>query len=376
MVVTLFRRGLIYCDNQSVVDAFQRLLEQPFDIFTWRTHPNLDLWSEITSTLAAKGPSSFQIDKVKAHRSVHHANGLLDQWTITGNDKADSLAKKSIFDYLESIGLSSKALRDQELFNLTIAEETSKMLHHLSIKAFALRKEREQLTTRTQAEAEHEEAAEHPPPSEELPPHQPSADLPKTKWDVPPPWMIPNPTWSPQWLYLVCHYFSKLSWPDPQERQPGCISLLEIMLDLFISFQTCGPVNIRGNKTRVKVALPPDVPPGKMSYYYLPDRNEQKQLPNLLITQASHTWLLTLKYLEEKLGITPFRLETASLNLFGYTNVVPSLSIRPTLLNGNLTSQLLSETLVPGRRSLKYHFRLPPAPSLPWPDCFPDRYRV
>ena len=129
------------------------------------------------------------------------------------------------------------------------------------------------------------------------------------------------------------------------------------MLDLFISFQTCGPVNIRGSKTRVKVALPPDVPPGKMAYYYLPDPNEQKQLPSSLLTQVSHTWLLTLKYLEDKLEITPYRLETASLNLFGYTNVVPSLSIRPTLLNGNLTSKLLSETPVPGRRSLKDHLR-------------------
>ena len=127
MAITLFNSGVIYCDNQSVVDAFHTLVDLPFDVFAWRTHPNLDLWSEIASVLVAKGPSSFQVQKVKAHRSVHQAEGVLDQWTIVGNDKADSWAKSSIFEYLESVGLSSQGLRDQELVNMAIASEASKI---------------------------------------------------------------------------------------------------------------------------------------------------------------------------------------------------------------------------------------------------------
>ena len=53
------------------------------------------------------------------------------------------------------------------------------------------------------------------------------------------------------------------------------------MLHLFISFQTSGPVNIRGNKTRVKVAIRPDVPPWEDGILLSPrsDRTEAASKP-------------------------------------------------------------------------------------------------
>ena len=132
-------------------------------------------------------------------------------------------------------------------------------------------------------------------------------------------WDFPNPTWSPYRLKLVCHYFSKLTWLHPEEPRQRCITLLELMLDMFVPLQTYGLVNILGEKTRIKIELPPGVPPGEKAYYYLPAPSGQQQLPLLLLTQASHAWLLTLKYLDTKSEIIPCRLEAASLNLNGYS---------------------------------------------------------
>ena len=134
-------------------------------------------------------------------------------------------------------------------------KDAVKMLHELSVKALSLRKHREQ---RSGQPAQDEDANLDPSDhlQERLAQHQPSDTLSRLQRQPPLPWTIPNPTWSTLWLHLVCFYFSKLTWPDAQEPQLGSISLLEIMLDLFISFQTCGPANIRGNKITVKVALP------------------------------------------------------------------------------------------------------------------------
>ena len=177
----------------------------------------------------------------------------------------------------------------------------------------------------------------------------------------------------------MAHYFAQLRWPDPREELQGFVSCLELMLDLFLAYQTLGPINITKIQGGRNLQIPPEarrIVTNQRAYYHLPNYSQRTKLPTPFLTDCTHTWLRTLDLLKDSLCLPVERQNLFTLNLYGYNNVVPSLRGRPTLLTGNGVSQYLSHLIVPGARCLKYPLKLPHAKPWPLPSDFPDGYCV
>ena len=146
---------------------------------------------------------------------------------------------------------------------------------------------------------------------------------------------------------------------------------------ILFGFQTLGPVNLRQNDKRAKIAVPlcaRKTITNQRAYYILPTATQSSQLPAPLLTDCTHTWLRTLDVLLDHLRLPVERKPLFTLNLYGYNNVVPSFIARPTLLSGNRVSQYLSHLIIPGARCLKYPLRIPRIRPLPLPSNFPDEF--
>ena len=83
-------------------------------------------------------------------------------------------------------------------------------------------------------------------------------------------------------------------------------------------------------------------------------------MPPPTITDASGIWIRTFDYLQPLHGLAPCGRNTSTtLKFWVYTNVVPSLRVRPTLLSGHAVSNYLESTIIPGVRSLNFPLNLP-----------------
>ena len=158
--------------------------------------------------------------KVKAHRPHTEATSLEDNWLTAGNEKADELAKQALFQ--------SKLQHDRPIWSasderkLIQGEKTcTNLLSQITQKAMSIRKTQES----HQVEQLQREGVDETPAQGPLIPRP-----------VPRPWIFPNSIWDPNWLILLCQYFNELRWPPDDHPHPGKVSLLELMLDLFISF--------------------------------------------------------------------------------------------------------------------------------------------
>ena len=314
--VTLFRRGTIFCDNLSVVSTWFKICSNNLDLFSLRGHLNFDLWSQIVTCLIAKNPASFHMTKVKAHRPRTEATSLEDNWLITGNEKADELAKQSLFQ--------SRLQHDRPIWSASDerkliqgAKTCTNLLSQITQKAMSIRKTQES----------HQAELVQPEGIDEVP-----VEVPLIPRPVPRPWIFPNSIWDPNWLILVCHYFNELRWPPDNHPHPSKISLLELMLDLFISFQTPGPLNVRTLGNQFLQDVPGHARKSKYAYYYLPTPSQSQGLPGQLLTHASHTFLRIFDFLYSVGAITIPRTNLYCLGMWGYNNVVPALNCRPPLL--------------------------------------------
>ena len=156
-------------------------------------------------------------------------------------------------------------------------------------------------------------------------------------------------------------------------KNPTPISLVEIMLDLCMTFQVRVPVNLQVTKLSG-----PDVPalaPKNPAKYYLPARKMGKLLPPENPKQTSHTFLRTFDYLQKLLLLAPVDRENLrALSPVGYSNVLPSLRISPVLLSGQLARNFLSRILTPGIRILKYLYQIPTMQPRLLPAHFPTDF--
>ena len=303
------------------------------------------------------------IEKIKAHREPEEAAGEEDLWGIIGNSKADKDVKNALYNDLASHSTNGQMLKEKLQHKIEVAYMCSLMLQDITKHAESLRKERDK-----------QEGVQEPELS--LPPAArgvSSTRFPRVS-------ICPNPipkcaNWDPSWFKLVVHYFSQLKWPDPREELQGFVSCLEWMLDLFLAYQTLGPVNITKIQGGKNILIPLEarrIVTNQRAYYHLPNYSQRTLLPNPLLTDCTHTWLRTLDLLKDSLCLPVERQNLFTLNLFGYNNVVPSLRARPTLLTGNRVSQYLSHLIAPGARCLKYPLKLPHARPWPLPSDFPD----
>ena len=186
---------------------------------------------------------------------------------------------------------------------------------------------------------------------------------------------IPATTmWDPKWLQLVVHYFSLLTWPDPDQIPqvaPTPTALLKLMIDCFISFQILPPVNLRLQKQRGTTSQPVDWNKYH-TQYFLFSRAENNIFPKPYLTDGSYIWIRTLDFSKPHFHLFPgVRISRNTLKTFGFGNNVPCVANRPQLLCGHLVSQLLHNTLVYGVDRLRYPLVLPYADPRPLPSLFP-----
>ena len=79
-------------------------------------------------------PSTFEVVEVQAHRKPHEATGLLDAWQIVGNDKAESLAKATLWEVAPRNGINPSHSKSFEIGTPRLAHLTSEFLHVITIK--------------------------------------------------------------------------------------------------------------------------------------------------------------------------------------------------------------------------------------------------
>ena len=119
------------------------------------------------------------------------------------------------------------------------------------------------------------------------------------------PLSLTDTKWDPKWLQLVGAYFAHLRWPL-ENWAPSEVSCIELMPDLINTpflLQVGGSSSIIWDKNN--------------SQCYLLSREEAMTLPEPLLTELSHTWLLTLEYLGTRVKLTPVpRTSSRSLRHF------------------------------------------------------------
>ena len=343
----------IHCDNQSVVTMFRQILRAPFDPFHFRAHPNFDLWLRISQLLWTRPPNLVQVFKIKAHRSLTDIADVTQQWLALGNQNADDLAKQTLRDRIQVLctGNSAWSLQSEKQ-SLNQAFLATHYLHDVSTELSKIRNENSNLSTHA-PEGESASDALALDESRFAPSPFPIPEISGTKWD-------------PRWLTLVCYYFGTIKWP--QDAAPGPhISLMEMMVDFFISFQVTSPVNKK--ILRKKHGHCSHISWDQIKFTnHLPSREESLLLPPPLLTECHSMWMHTIQYLVPLVNLCPHAQVTRrSLSHVGYSNMLPSWPPRPLLLSGDAAARYLSTLIKPGARKLKYRCLVPKATPKPLP---------
>ena len=204
---------------------------------------------------------SIQILKVNREQALD----AFRQWLITGNDAADRSAKFSLKTFASQNNLASVCL--QETSAIEDAFRCSERLHQCSLRFREIIKDAEKQTSGAELS---------------------KINIPPTPFEGTDPWVFQtvthfiSPTWDEKWLQLVQHYFTLLCWPS-LEKPSVPVALMEIMLDLCVTFQVPVPVNLYVTKFQG-----PDVPvvrPKTPAKYFMPTPESHKQ--------TSHRFLRT-----------------------------------------------------------------------------------
>ena len=331
-------------------------------MFRWLQGPGLETtgqWRFVETDISGcphKTPRIYP----SHHRNPGDAKDPTDLWTILGNDHADKVAKDELCAQIRYNHWSTTRYKD---YDQCIKDSVlcSEYLHEISKMVFKERKPVERPTVQHVIELQDAPEVE----VRYVPLYQQPSPIPESKMR------------DPKWLQLVLHYFSLLRWPDPDQVPqvtPIPTSLLELMLDCFISFQILPPVNLRLQKQR-QTALQPVDWNKYHTQYFLFSRAENSFFPKPYLTDGSYIWIRTLDFLKPHFHLFPgARISSNTLKTFGFGNNIPSIAQRPQLLCGHLVSQLLHNTLVYGVDRLRYPLVLPYADPRPLPSLFPPDF--
>ena len=294
------------------------------------------------SWLVAKGPSCLHPRKVKAHQTPSSASSTYECFLIQGNAAADHAAKS----YLKkAVSQSRPALEAHVRSSLRQAWSATCFLHHLSEAVFRARKLQEQ-TTQVIEDASKDWSMN------DLPAH--------STFGLPSPLPV-FPAWDPKWTGLCLTYFAELRWRHDPSNPHSRTSLLELMLDLMVTFQTYLPLNLKQYKGRFQGA--PTLRWNAKAEYWLPSPTEQAKLPKRLLSDWSHTFLAFFDLASKHLNlVNGSRFKAESLSRYGYNNTLPSVQGRPVLLSPEPVDVLLSQLIVPRSRSIHVPLSLPQGP--------------
>ena len=347
----------LYVDNSVVVHCLRLILERGFTYFDWESRPDCDLWAAIAAELISRPFGSVSVVKVKSHSRRQDARSPMAQWIIAGNDYADCQAKKAFRQAVDGTHFEKQVKEENKAIDEAFL--ASQLLHALAERTFQIR------STKKQKEEDKLQLADMRLGS--------PSTVPVTPWFFRGLASYVHETWDEKWLRLTEHYFASLKWPKEANPSDVGISLMEMMLDLLISFQVRIPINVAAQKLHLPGI--PVLPPKSPAKYVLLSRSQGRSLPQDVLTNSVHTFLRTFDFLYARIHMTPcIRENLRTLAPVGFTNVVPSLRATPTLLAGHEARRLLSRILIPGVRVLKYPYSIPRREPLPLPAGFPSDF--
>ena len=128
------------------------------------------------------------------------------------------------------------------------------------------------------------------------------------------------PQRDPKWVGLAFTYFSGLTW----RLEPENLRLLELMLDITVTYQTCLLLKVKLFAGHFAGA--PCLQQASKSYYWLPSPMEQLRLPKRMLSEWSHTFLAFFDLISNITTVTPGpRVKAESLSQYGYNNVLPTI---------------------------------------------------
>ena len=228
-------------------------------------------------------PRCNRVFKVKSHGTPADAKDPFDLWTILGKRPRRQIAKEGMCSQVNRNQCSTTRYKeyDQHIRDAILCSEC---LHEVSKMVFRERKPIERGQRRDVVEVDDTPAVEV---------RYVSLSLPRA---APPH----SNAWDPKWLQLVVHYFSMLTWPDPDQQPqatPVPTALLELMLDCFISFQILPPVNLRLQKKRQTAQQTLHWSKFHTQYFAF-SRAENAIFPKPYLTDGSYIWIRTLDFLK------------------------------------------------------------------------------
>ena len=108
------------------------------------------------------------------------------------------------------------------------------------------------------------------------------------------PEVFPGKKWDPRWLTLVCHYLGSIRWPQCPASGPP-ISLMEMMVDLFVTFQVTAPVNKKNLRKKQEHCSHITWDQIKFTNHLL-SKEESSLWPPPLLTECHSMWMHTLQH--------------------------------------------------------------------------------
>ena len=126
------------------------------------------------------------------------------------------------------------------------------------------------------------------------------------------------PQGGPKWVGLALTYFSSLTWSLDPENPFAKASLLDLMLDIMMAYQTCLPIHVK--LFPGKIIGTPRLQQVSKSYLLAPFPLQARRLPKHMLSEWSHTFLAFFDLVSKTTPLTPGpRVKAESLSQYGYT---------------------------------------------------------
>ena len=282
-------RCTLYVDNQGVVTNLQKIFSHGFNTLLWLAHPNFDLWLEIANIIVS-------------HQDASAASNSQLAWIIRGNDKADSLAKRHLWEFVQGMpDLHDRANQYDHFIRHTPL--CSSMLQEISHMVLQARTDKEK------------EPDDDPRRDGDVPKHDDGVNYSSREIALS---NIPSSsTWDPRWLDVVACYFLIFEVAQSRTCVPTSCFHAGAYAYCLIAFQIRPPVNMRLFTRRHLLPAGVDV----SQYTTQFSRHGASLFPPVMLTDASYIWLRTFDYLQPLLDLTAYPCASLyALGNFGFCN--------------------------------------------------------
>ena len=327
----------LYSDCQAVVDTFHALQSAIMSHAPCPSTEHSDIWDSVWSILVSRDPQAHTMMKVKAHQKIMPFHGVLDKWTISGNNAVDEAAKAAVRSHpsFSTLATEYKARKryKQQYCNYV------RCLCDLAAETFSIL---------SQKQAKHSFQASQQAPTD------------FNMWLVPASGLYFHfPTWEDLGLSCpfektffdrVAAWFSSLQWPQAHTARTQGVSLLELYVDFVVYSQSESPIN--------------DQKKGFKANYYLLDGDPLLQEAGAPLHKHTKSWMTFWKWVVTNQVVdAPIVWDDPKpISHVGYSLRGAGFTVRPRLTNNEITMRWLWAYFHPSsgrRRNLS-------APLRPW----------